>query len=211
MVKSILVMLAATLVVSTTQAQTLVGYWDFNSTLTRSAGSSGTLTAGLDSLGLSYVSSGTGTTVNLQSGFSAGESLAFVNLISVTEVGRVTVNGLNFTGLFTPTFSFAAKSTPAFQIGDVFRLEYDSGSGWITAASFQPPTTSYELVSHTFAPGLLDNVANAQIRITFSTIVAVADVFEVDNLTIAAVPEPSTIALLGLCGLALFLKSRKQA
>ncbi|MFZ4775730.1 MAG: PEP-CTERM sorting domain-containing protein [Terrimicrobiaceae bacterium] len=96
-------------------------------------------------------------------------------------------------------------------IADDFRLEYDTGSGWTTATSFQPPTTSYALVSHTFAPGLLDNLSNVQLRITFSTLIAVADVFEVDNLTITAVPEPSTLALLGLCCLALLLKFRKPA
>lgn len=179
----------------TAQAQTLVGYWDMNGSTDRSSGSSGVLTRELEDLGISFLGYGTGTGVNLESGFLPGESLAFVNLASVLETGHVTVSSLNLTGLATPTFSFAVRSTPAFEFGDVLKLEYNTGGGWTTAALLATPSTSYSLVSHTFSSGLLDNLANVGIRITFSSLVSVADTFEVDNLKIEAVPEPAAFAL----------------
>lgn len=189
---------------ATGQAQTLVGYWDMNGTLARSSGFTGTLSAELEGFGLSYLGYGAGSTVNLESGFSSGQSLAFVDLATVLETGHVTASSLNLSGLTSPTFSFAVRSTPAFQIGDLFKLEYNIGGGWALAATLAAPTTSYELVSHTFSSGLLDNLSNVGIRITFSTVVDIADTFEVDNLKITAVPEPAAYLLLGV-GVLLFL------
>jgi len=180
----------------TAHGETELGYWDLNNTLDRSSGSSGVLSAELEGFGAGYIGYGSGTSVNLQPGFSAGESLRFSSLATILETGHVTVSNLNFTGLATPTFSFAAKSSPAFEIGDVFKLEYNSGAGWVTAALLAMPSTSYSLFTHTFAPGILDNLPNVHIRMTFSTIVAIADVFDVDNVRVTAVPEPSAFWLL---------------
>lgn len=185
----------------TAWGETEVGYWDLNNTLGRSSGSSGVLSAELEGFGPEYISYGTGTSVNLQPGFSAGESLRFSSLATILETGHVTVSHLNFTGLSTPTFSFAAKSSPAFQLGDVFKLEYNSGAGWVTAALLAMPSTSYSLFTHTFAPGILDDLPDVHIRMTFSTIVDIADVFDVDNVRVTAVPEPSAFWLLGSAGI----------
>ena len=198
------------LIASASHAQTLVGYWDLNSNQSRSSGSSGLLSAELEGYGITYIGYGTGTTVNLEPGFSAGESLSFVNLASIIEVGHVTVSGLNFTGLVAPTFSFAARSNPAFQLGDVFKLEYNTGSGWTLETTLPTPNTSYAMVTRTFSSGILDGLPNVDIRITFSTVVAVADTFEVDNVKVTAVPEPASLALFGLGGaLMLFRLHRK--
>ncbi len=194
---------------ATGHAQTLVGYWDMNGTQARSSGDSGVLTRDLEELGISFLGYGSGSTVNLESGFSAGQSLAFVNLASVLETGHVTVSSLDLTGLTTPTFSFAVRSTPAFEFGDILKLEYNTGGGWTTAALLAAPTTSYSLVSHTFSSGLLDGLSNVGIRITFSSIVSLADTFEVDNLKITAVPEPAAYMLLG-AGVLLFLPAMRK-
>lgn len=185
----------------TARGETEVGYWDLNNTLARSSGSSGVLSAELEGFGPEYISYGTGTSVNLQPGFSAGESLRFSSLATILETGHVTVSHLNFTSLSTPTFSFAAKSSPAFQLGDVFKLEYNSGAGWVTAALLAMPSTSYSLFTHTFAPGILDDLPDVHIRMTFSTIVDIADVFDVDNVKVTAVPETSAFWLLGSAGI----------
>jgi len=192
-----------------------LGYWDLNNTPNRSSGSSGVLSAELEGFGPSYIGYGSGTSVNLQPGFSAGESLRFSSLATILETGHVTVSNLNFTGLSTPTFSFAAKSSPAFQIDDVFKLEYNSGSGWVTAALLAMPSTSYSLFTHTFAPEILDDLPDVHIRLTFSTIVAIADVFDVDNVRVTAVPEPSVFWLLGaaviLAGTARVFRRKRAA
>jgi len=177
----------------------LIGYWDFNGTYGRSSGTSGTLTASLESYGLDYQDVlGEGTSVNLVDGFTEGTSLHYFSLASVVEVGHITVDGLVLTGASTPTVSFASRKDACFETGDQFYIEYNVGSGWVKAADLAEPGTSFNLISYTFAPGILDNAASAGIRITFSTVANAVDTIDFDNLQINAVPEPGTLALLGL-------------
>jgi hypothetical protein len=183
--------LALLLAIPAARAQTEVAYWDLNGTLARSAGTSGALSAQLLILGSGFISFGTGTTVNLQPGFTAGQSLRFFDLVSIAETGRVTLTGLNFTGLTTPTVSLAIRSNPAFTLTDSFRLQYDTGGGWTTAQNLPQPTTSYELVEYTFDPGIVDGLANVDLRLEFSSVATLLDVVEADNIRVTAVPEPS--------------------
>ncbi len=194
-------------------SQTQVGYWDLNGTLTRSAGSSGTLSAELLVLGSGFINYGTGTAVNLQPGFTAGSSLRYFNLVSVVEVGRLTLTGLDFSGLETPTVTFAIRSNPAFTLSDTFQLEYNiNGGSWLSATGLALPTTSFSLFSYTFGAGVLDNVGNAGIRVAFSSVATILDTVEIDNVRVTAVPEPGTLGLLAVVGIALIaLKRRRRA
>lgn len=188
--------------------QTVVGYWDLNNTLARSDGSSGILDAEVVGFPFStFIDYGTGTSVNLPIGFTAGQSLRFFDLTSIVEIGHVTISGLNFTGLTSPTFSFAVRGNALFQIGDSFELEYNTGSGWVTAVSPSINTT-YSVASYSFSPGLLDGLSNVDMRIAFSTVATVIDVLEVDNILITAVPEPASVILLGIGIFVFFLKRR---
>lgn len=206
MKRPVLWILAALLPLAGLRAETEVGYWDLNSTLTRSAGTSGSLSAELLILGVGFLGFGSGTTVNLQPGFTAGESLQFFDLVSVAETGRVTISDLDFTGLTTPTISFAIRSNPAFSLLDDFRLEYNTGSGWTTASDLALPTTSFELASYTFGAGVIDELSDVDLRISFISVATVLDVVEVDNVRITAVPEPSVVALALGAGAGLMLR-----
>lgn len=192
------------------RAQTEVAYWDSNGTLARSAGTSGSLGAELVILGAGFIGFGTGTTVNLQPGFTAGQALEFFDLVSVVETGRVTLTGLNFTGLTTPTLSFAIRSNPAFTLSDDFRLQYDTGGGWTTASVLALPTTSYELASYTFDPGVIDGLSDVDLRLEFSSVATVLDVVQVDNVRVTAVPEPSVVWLLAAAAAGLGLLRRRR-
>lgn len=179
------------------RSETLVGYWDLNSTLNRSAGTSGSLSVVVASLGIEYIGWGAGSDKNLVAGYPIGESLHFTNLATVVEVGHITLSNLDFTGLVNPAISFAVKSNPGFQLEDSFTVDYWNGSQWVSS-NLQKPSTSYEVITHTFSGGELDGVANASIRISFSTVVALVDTMDVDNIQVNAVPEPGTLALAGM-------------
>ena len=203
MKKLLVLAIAAAASVAGLRAQTELGYWDLNGTLARSSGTSGTLGAELLILGAGFINYGTGTTVNLQPGFTAGSSLRFFDLISIAETGRVTISNLDFSGLTTPTVSFAIRSNPAFTLSDDFRLQYDSGGGWTTADVLALPTTSYELVSYTFDPGVIDGLSDVDLRLSFTSVATLLDTVEVDNIRVTAVPEPSVVWLLVAAGGAL--------
>ena len=188
------VLLVATI---SARAETLVGYWDLNSTLNRSAGTSGSLSVVVASLGVEYVGWGTGTELNAVSGYAPGESLHFLNLATVVEVGHITLSNLDFTNLVNPEISFAVKSNPGFQLEDTFTIDYWNGSQWVSS-NLPKPTTSYSVITHKFTSGELDGLSNASIRISFSTVVAVVDTMDVDNIQVNAVPEPGTLALAGM-------------
>lgn len=204
------VLLALLVVWAPVRADTEVGYWDLNGTLARSAGTSGSLSAELLILGAGFIGFGTGTMVNLQPGFTAGQALEFFDLVSVAETGRVTLTGLDFTGLTTPTISLAIRSNPAFTLTDDFRVQYDTGGGWITASVLSKPSTSYELVSYTFDTAVLDGLADVDLRLEFSSLATVLDVVQVDNVRVTAVPEPSVEWLLIAAALGLGVLRLRQ-
>lgn len=195
----------------------VLAYWDFNNSLLRSSGTQGTLGIAFDGLGVGFADYGAGTTVNLLDGFAAGESRQFNALATIAESVRVSVLNLDFTGYTSPVISLAARNDGLFGLGDEFYLEYNVGAGWVRAATFTDPDDSFGLFSHTFAPGVLDNVAGVGLRYTHATGLTALSQFAVDNLqvTAAVVPEPSTLAMGGLgllaAGAALLRRLRRPA
>ncbi len=122
MVKGLFAVVVLFVATISARAETLVGYWDLNSTLNRSAGTSGSLSVVVASLGVQYIGWGTGTSLNALPGYEPGESLHFTNLATVVEVGHITLSNLDFTNLVNPEISFAVKSNPGFQLEDTFTL-----------------------------------------------------------------------------------------
>lgn len=194
----------------------LLGYWNFNGSYDRTGGTMGSLSAELEAFGLDYQDlNGEGSAINLVPPSLADTSLRFFSLASIAEVGHVAIVGLNFVNYASPTISFAAQNSPAFQVGDEFYVEYDLGlgGGWVKAADLAAPDTPFQLITYTFAPGLLDGKSNVGIRLTFSTALNFIDTLEFDNLQITAVPEPGSLVLvaLGLSGLALWRRKTAGA
>lgn len=181
----------------------LLGYWDFNNSLLRSDGLQGTLSVEFNGFGIGYEDYGSGTSVNLLDGFPAGQSRRFNSLATIAETTRLTVLDLDFTGYTSPVISIAARNDGAFQAGDEFYLEYNIGGGWVRAETFTDPGSTYGVFSYAFNSGILDNIASVGLRYTHFTGVSALNEFEVDNLQINAVPEPSSVALIGFSTLIL--------
>lgn len=115
------------------------------------------------------------------------------------------------------TFSFDAKSNSGvpFAIGAEFRLEFLDGSDGVIGAT--PNTTiggsltgAYQTFSLTAtAPVGTVKVAPVIAVETFSASGAAGDLF-VDNASLTAVPEPASVALMALGGLAMIGRRRRN-
>ncbi len=192
---------AAALLASLTtplQAQdTLVGYWNLNTHTTRTAGTSGSLVTYYFGLGPEFMAYDAGTTVNLLPPSTAGQATLFAHFATIVGQGFVQVNGLDFTGLHTPTFSFAARKSAVADLFSTFRIEYNVGTGWQTATTLAEPGQEFSLVSYKFEGGELDGRNNVGLRIHFVEMVDFAAAVSFDNVKVTAVPEPTAIWALG--------------
>jgi len=208
-------LLASGLILMSASARAdLVGFWDFNGNLDRTAGLQGDLfmdLVGYGSIGLEGY--GVGTEVNLPDGFSAGQSYRFYNLAQIVETTRVEVLNLDLTGYTAPVISIAARNDSVFTAGDSFKLEYNIGGGWVEATTFADPDNAFQTFSFAFPAGTLDGVANVGIRFAHFTGLTALNEFAVDNLQVTAtpVPEPSTLALVASAVVAIgFGMSRRR-
>lgn len=193
-------------------ADVFVAYWDLNGSLNRSDGTSGTLTTYVDGSLISFQDYGIGTTVNLRSGFVAGDSRLFFNLASIGELGAVEITGLNLTGLQDPVLSFAVRKDSLLEPLDFWEAEYNDGSGWQTAGIMTEPDTEYSLRFFDFSGiSSLTNNSNVGLRISWFEPVSLLDVLEFDNVLVnaTAVPEPGSVLLLGLGAAFLWRRKRK--
>lgn len=188
------------IIVSSPLRAELVGYWDLNGTHSPAVGSA-VLTAHLDGV-IAYLDYGTGTSVNLVSGYSAGQSQAYFDLAGIgTFEGRIEITGINLVGLSLPTLSFAIKKDIIAEAFSYFRVEMNTGSGWDLVENLSDPHDEYSLRSVTITDPEVANMPNLGLRIVFGADFDFVDIVEVDNVQVNAVPEPSAILLLSSAAL----------
>lgn len=58
-------------------------------------------------------------------------------------------------------------------------------------------------MSYTFDPGVIDGLSDVDLRLSFTSVAALLDTVEVDNIRVTAVPEPSVVWLLVAAGVTL--------
>ncbi len=195
--------LAALLVTAWTNlpAET-VGYWDFNDgSLARSQGTSGSMHLTMASVSVdSYVAyPNAGTTLNAQPDVPAGRALEFFDLLSIVENGSITITGLDFTGLSDVAFSFAIRRNTIGALLQSFTIETNTGSGWETFGTFAEPTSTYSVRNIDLSSiEALNGASGIGLRIHFTEMANLVDTLEFDNVTVTALPEPSTYALFAL-------------
>jgi hypothetical protein len=115
----------------------------------------------------------------------------------------------------TETFSFEAKAVTVGSENNQFQVEwFNASNGFLGASGFQSfqggLTSSYSLQSFSLtAPA---NTAGALVQFleAGSAIPNDAGVTLIDNVSLAPVPEPATLALAGLCGAAALSLIRRR-
>lgn len=183
-------------------AQDLIAYWAMNNSydVTEPIGSSAYLTGGfLHVGGGGHLGFGTGTAVNAYNGAPAGNSVEFSDFVGIVAVGYLQMSGLDFTGYVNPTISFAFQKTDLVTFFSSFRLEYYSGSSWVTVANLlEQDYTTFQPYSYTFTSGILNDRSNVDLRIYFVEAIDIAASAKFDNILITAeaIPEPGGMALL---------------
>lgn len=194
-------------------SEDLIGYWDLNNSFTRSAGTSGNLSASLIDVGPGFINfAEPGSTENLEPGFTAGTALVFGSFATIVGVGGITIENIDLTGYKLPTLSFAGAKDPNIVLFSSFKVEYRIGhsGNWTTVANLPELPDNFETISVPITDVALENQINVELRIRFSEVVDVVSYAQFDNIKITAeaVPEPSTWALIVL-GLASVLYFRQ--
>ncbi|TVR48227.1 MAG: PEP-CTERM sorting domain-containing protein [Puniceicoccaceae bacterium] len=146
-----------------------------------------------------WVPSFIGTTVNAQDGFEGGGSLS-IQGGTVTD-GMAANNGswwqveVSMSGLTDLVFSFAARGTSSGFNNN--QLSYSTDGVYFT--NFGDPFNSSQtsFLAYEFALGdLLDNEASVFLRVTLDGATGATGNNRFDNITVTAIPEPSTYAML---------------
>jgi hypothetical protein len=228
--------LAVSSVAQPASASTLIAYWDQNSNALPASGfgflegafpqaasqGTGTLTVGgglfedtiVNSNGEVYqwIQSFAGSDINAQPEITSGGSISpqggtdsgnngayfqfAFSMAGLTDLGVSYATRGTSTGFNTQTWSYSTNGT------DFTDFETVTGT----------TSTTFSLKEFS-APAALDNVATAFLRVTFDGATASNGNNRLDNITLTAVPEPSTVALaamgLGLAGFAARRRLRK--
>lgn len=142
-----------------------------------------------------------GTEIGAPEGIDAGWSLSFIDLVDLFTFHRITITDLDFTNLSNITLTFAERSTRGITIGDHTEIAYKIGPNgdWVVFQTLDPVTSEWTLQTISFG-SLLDNASHVSIRITHHAFFHVGSVVSYDNISILAVPEPGTWALLAAAG-----------
>jgi len=212
--------LAAAASLAGAQAQTLIGYWNFNglSITTASAPGSGGVPNSIAS------DSGTGATLTLSGAWSGlvddfggsttnalNSDIAGASLSLVSNVGNGSYIQFSFsmTSLNGVSISFATRGTSTgFNAG---QWSYSTNGTSFTdfGSNTATTSTSFALASPGTTTGL-DNAATAFLRYTLDGASSVSGNNRIDNLQITAVPEPSTWALIGIGAFVMIWNLRRR-
>ena len=174
----------------------LVDFWDFNAQNNHSTFGKATLHTSWSGIGFGTLSYDVlGTEVGAPEGIDAGWSLPFIDLLDGLAHHRITIEGLNFTGLHSVSLTFAEKSSRIVSLGDHTKIEYNiDDTGWVELLSLDPVGSEWTLQTISFG-NLLDNAGHVSIRITHHAFFKTGAVVSFDNIGISAVPEPDAMAL----------------
>ncbi len=189
-------------------------FWSFNNgdlqpDIERTSGSAITLEVQEDGLWEAFSTDfyGTGTTLGVAPGYSAGESLSHFELIGVITGLRITISGLNFSGLSGIELSFASRNLEIGEFGELFTLEIYSAGDWGTPIVLSNPDSAWALYDPDIG-GALDNEGDARIRLTSASALELAGILSFDNILF--VPEPSSTALVMVAGAVLLFRRRAK-
>lgn len=161
-----------------------------------------TMTAHWIGGGLGTLTYAAGTEVNAQPGYDAIWALAFIDIDTVFSDHRITITGLDFTGLTDVSFSYAVTSTEIFDFGESASVSYRIGAGsWSDPVPIALPDNEWSIRMFSFGSAL-DGMADVSVRIDHHAVFEMGSSLRFDNVTVQAVPEPSAFAL-GLAGLGL--------
>ncbi len=204
-------------------AQTLIGYWNFNglSIATASAPGSGGVPNSIAS------DSGTGATLTLGGGNWDGlvddfggstinalnSDVAGVSLSLVSDAGNGSFIEFSFSmaGLTDVSVTFATRGTSTGYNTGQWSFSTDGISFTAFGTNTATTSTTYALATVGTTAGL-DNDSTAFLRYTLSGASGASGNNRIDNLQITAVPEPASAALLlGGAGTMLLLFRRKRA
>jgi hypothetical protein len=151
-----------------------------------------------------------GTTVNAQPGFAAGNTAGANTWQGTTNYFQFTLNATGWQGI---GITFAANRSNTGPTNMVLEYSTDSGSTFTTFTTIG--ITANANIGYTndlSSITALDNNAGDVFRLR-STGATVGGTFRADNLTLyaTAVPEPSTVALVGFSLAGLFAIRRRRS
>jgi hypothetical protein len=229
--------LAVSSVAQPASASTLIAYWDQNSNNLPVSGfgfaegafpqaaslGTGSLSVGgglfLDTTFdatnnvnvYSWIKSFAGSAVNAQPGVLAGGSISPEGGTDTGNNGGYFQFAFSMAGLTDLDISYATRRTSSGFTSQTWSWSTD-GDTFTTFQTVDSITTSSTFDLKQFSgPAALDNAATAFLRVTFDGATASNGNNRLDNITLTAVPEPSTVVLAAVgVGLVGFVARRRQ-